>query len=305
MINLSIIIVNWNAEKFLKNCLKSIYEKVSDANFEIFVVDNASRDNSAEVTRCKFPRVKLIKNKENVGFAKANNQAIRQAKGKYLLLLNPDTIVLNKSIEKMVDFAKRHDDIGILGPKIIRDDGSIQPSCWKFHSIFNVFWESAFANKLPGGYFYRSFHYDELKEVDVVSGACLLIRKQVIENVGPMDEDYFIYSEETDWCFEAKQDGWKVIFFPEAKIIHKGGQSSKSAFEKCLVESYRSKTRFFKKHFNRSKSIIMEILLFLGLIQRLLIWFLLWSAKKSEKYKNKLYAYKSVLKWYLSGKRVF
>jgi len=299
MIDLSIIIVNWNSKDVLKDCLNSIYKSRFNSEYEILVVDNGSSDNSAEVIEKQFPHVRLIKNKENAGYAQANNQAIGESKGRYVLLLNPDTIILNNAIEKMVDFLSKNKDIGILGPKIFRRDGSLQISCYRFYSLSSLFSTKILFTRFGKGWFYKNFDYNQTKEVDVVAGACLLIKREMIKNVGLLDERFFMYSEEADWCFRAKKSGWKVVFYPEAEIIHLIGASSENIQEEMDVEAYRSQTKFFNKHFSKKKAKAMKTLLFAGVLLRVIVLNFLICFKPTKDNKRRLQKYRTVLKWYL------
>lgn len=299
MISLNIIIVNWNTKGLLKNCLKSIYKHTSNLDYEVLVVDNASSDGSVEMIEKEFPQVKLIKNEENVGFARANNQAIRKSKGRYILLLNPDTLILNQAIEKMVDFMIKNKKVGILGPKIFGKDGSLQISCYRFDSLSTLFSTNIFFNKLGKGYSYKKFDFNQTKKVDIVTGACLLTKREVIEDIGFLDEDFFIYSEDADWCFRAKKKDWEVVFYPTAEIIHFGGASCEKIQEEASIEAYSSRIKFLKKHFNKAKVKAMSALLFIGVFLRLIILFFLIYLKPIPENKIRLQKYWAVFKWYL------
>jgi len=265
----------------------------------VIVVDNDSSDDSVEAIEKEFPKVKLIKNEKNVGFARANNQAIKESKGKYVLLLNPDTIILNQAIEKMVSFMEKNKKIGILGPKIVNKDNSIQVSCYRFDSISTLFSTNIFFNKLGRGYTYKNFDFNYIKKVDVVSGACFLIRKEVIENIGLLDEDFFMYSEDADWCFRAMKNGWRVVYYPEAEIIHFGGESAKKIFKEASIKAYQSRIRFFKKHFNKIKAEIMTVLLFIGVFLRVIVFsFLILFNPRSKKNRMRFRKYRTVFRWY-------
>jgi len=299
MLDLSIIIVSWNSRDVLKDCLSSIYKSRFNSEYEIIVVDNGSSDNSAEMVEKQFPHVKLIKNKENVGYARANNQAIKESKGRYVLLLNPDTIILDNAIEKMVGFMSKNRAVGILGPKIFSSDGSLQISCYRFYSLSNLFLTNILFAKLGKCWFYRNFDYNQTKEVDMVTGACILTREEMIKDIGLLDEMFFMYSEDSDWCFRAKKKKWKVVYYPEAEIIHIGGASSRNIQEEMDVEAYQSQIRFFNKHFSKTKAMAMKTLLFAGVLLRVIVLNFLICFKSTCDNKRRLQKYRTVLKWCL------
>lgn len=228
-IDLSIIILSWNTRDLLRQCLKSIYQETKNIDFEIFVVDNASQDKSAEMVCREFSQVKLIKNKKNLGFARANNQAIKQSGGEYILLLNPDTIILDRAIEKCVNYLDQTNKIGILGCKLINSDRSWQPSCRRFPTLFSqVIILLKIHNLFPNlikKYLMLDMDQDKVQEVDQVMGAFFLTKKEVIEKIGALDEKYWIWFEEVDFCKRAKNIGFKVLYWPGASIVHYKAQS--------------------------------------------------------------------------------
>jgi len=231
---LSVVIVNYNTKKLLKDCLKSVFQKMKDINFEILVVDNASSDNSLDMVSKEFPEVKIITNRENVGFAKANNQAIRKAVGKYILLLNPDTIILDNALKEILKFMEEHPEVGVCGPLILNSDSTMQRQCkrgfptfWNSFTYYSGLWKlfpkSKWWKRNFGGYFLLDKLDNEICEVDQLSGAAMIFRKIILEKIGLMNEDYIMYWDDTDWCFRIKKAGWKIYYIPLAKIIHYGG----------------------------------------------------------------------------------
>ncbi len=269
-LDLSIIIVNWNACDLLAQCLQSIYDTVSNLDFEVIVVDNASTDGSQAMIRQQFPRVRLIENDRNVGFARANNQALTVSRGRYFLLLNSDTIVLSPALEKMAQFADAHSEAGIIGCKLLNGDGSLQKS-W---ASFPTFWSELLGRN------FRARRQVEgepfVYEVDWVGGACLLVRPAAINEVGLLDESFFMYSEETDWCFRMKQHGWRVYYLASAGIVHLGGGSASRTSASQLVRLYENKIRFFHKHYGAWQAGLLRYGLLavnaLGLARRALVW---------------------------------
>jgi GT2 family glycosyltransferase len=252
--DLSIIIVNYNTGHLLGKCLSSLYrDEDKSLQFEIFVVDNGSKDGTLSEIEKEYPRVNYIKNRENLGFSRANNQAIARAKGKNILLLNSDTEVLPGSLGKMVKFSTSHPEIGVIGSKLLNRDGSLQYSFGKFPTTF------ATALRLflpPSKRKYVLHGYGKAHPVDWVSGASFMVKKEVIEKVGPLDEDYFMYYEETDWCYRIKGAGWEVFYFPGARVIHDSGNKKRE--RKILREIRRSHLLFYKKNYSKKKFSILK-----------------------------------------------
>ncbi len=254
--DVSIIIVNWNTRDILGNCLRSIYDQTNEVEYEVVVIDNASSDDSAAMVRAEFPQVVLIENSNNLGFAAANNQGMAIAGGRYVLLLNSDTIVLDGAIQKTISYADDHQDIGVLGCQVWENEREIQKTCFAFPSAWGVilqkmglrrlFPRSRVFGRIDYGWWDRTSPMD----VDVVSGMFMLVRKYAIDQVGLMDEDYFVYAEETDWCFRFKKNGWRCVFAPVARIIHlDGGNKSTDLVKvKMCVQMQKSVLLFFKKH---------------------------------------------------------
>jgi hypothetical protein len=306
MVTLSIIIINWNTKDLLKNCLESISEYTSNLDYEILVVDNASSDDSVEMIEKEFPQVRLIKNEEDFGFARANNQAIKESKGRYILLLNPDTQILNNgALEKMIGFMENNKKVGILGPKTVAKDGSLQISCYRFDSLSTLLSTNVFFNKLGKGNTYKKFDFNQTKKVDMIMGGCLLTKREVIEDIGLLDENFFLCSEDADWCLRAKKKGWEVVYYPTVEIIHIGAANyekmSKEEREEFDREAYKSRIKFFKKHFSKVEAKVMSALLFIGALLRLIILFFLiyFNLKPTPENKKRLHRYWAVFKWYL------
>lgn len=241
---LSVIIVNWNTCDLLAGCLESL-----DNRFEVFVVDNGSGDGSPEMVRNQFPWVKLVENRENVGFGRANNQALRLANSKYLLLLNSDTKVLGNVLGQMVDFMESRPDIGAVGPRLLNDDGSLQPSCHPMLTPGREFWRLLFLDHFLKRATYNMDKWDvnTPRPVEVIKGACVLLRREALDQVGLFDEAYFMYSEEVDLCYRLAQAGWQLWWLPQAQVIHYGEASSKQIAEEMYIQLYRSKVQFYRK----------------------------------------------------------
>ena len=281
MIDLSIIIVNWNTRDLLEQCLSSVYATTHDIPFEVFVVDNASSDGSVEIVRERFPEVQLIENEENLGFAKANNQAIRESKGRYILLLNSDTVVLSGAIERMIEFMDGHPEAGAVGAKLLNPDGSFQASYNDFPTPLSELVLLAGLSRVVYNPYYPSYPPDlsnERRECDWVGGACLMVRKEAIEEVGLLDENYFMYVEEVDWCYRLRKAGWKVYYLPEAQIVHWGGQSSRRERGKARRLLRKSELLFFKKHYGPLLATCLQIAICLFSLVRMGLWFAAYLA---------------------------
>lgn len=262
---LSIVIVSWNTKNLLKKCLESIFARTKTLGFEVIVVDNNSTDGTREqIANSKWP-IAFVENEKNLGFAKANNQGIEKSKGEFILLLNPDTEIKNGALEKMVQLMRERPDCGVAGCKILNPDGSLQPSVRRFpdflsstlislnfhshcHSHCHSHRFNLFARAVDR-YLARDFDYSKNQEADQVMGAFFMTRREVIEKIGNLDEKFFIWFEEVDFCKRAKEAGFKVMYTPEAEIIHHGAASFSQAFtyEKQKIFS-RSLIYYFKKH---------------------------------------------------------
>ena len=286
MLDLSVIIVNYNTRNLLKKCLESIYVEKGKLSIEVLVVDNHSTDGSARMIKEKFPEVKLIENRENRGFAAAVNQGLEKGMGKYLLLLNPDTVVVNKTLELMVKFLDENPEVGIVGPKLLNPDGSLQPSCRSFPNPIKDF--ILFCEILPLLPRTRKHHrfiseiwsHSYQSEVDYLIGACFMFRRQVIEDIGLMDDSFFVYSEEKDYCYRLR-DSWKVVFLPEARVIHYGGQSSKQDPD-SLIYFYRSYSHFLDKHYPYPSRIVIKGLMFIGNLARILVLSAMFTSRRKR-----------------------
>ncbi|MFW6116152.1 MAG: glycosyltransferase family 2 protein [bacterium] len=249
MMDLSIIIVNWNTRDLLVRCLRSVYGTKGGPEFEVFVVDNASTDDSTTVVRDHFPRVHLIANRENIGFARANNQAICCSKGRYVLLLNSDTEVHPAALEAMVHFMNEHPRAGGCGPRLLNADGSLQASCHPMLTPEREFWRLIFLDRIwhRATYVQQQWDLSEPRRVEVIKGACLLLRRAALEQVGGLDEDYFMYTEEMDLCYRLLEAGWQLWWVPRAVVKHYGEASSRQVAEAMYVQLYRSKVQFYRK----------------------------------------------------------
>jgi hypothetical protein len=268
--------------------------------FEVIVVDNASTDGSRSMLEQEFVQVKRIYNAENRGFAAANNQGTREAAGKYILLLNSDTEILDGAIRKTVEFMKQHPEASIVGCKLLNPDGTLQPSCRSFPSVWNLFTETFFLyrlfkqTKLFGKYYMSCFDHESVHEVDVVMGAFMMIRREVIEIVGLFDESYFMYTEETEFCYRARKQGYKVCFTPSARIIHYASGSMKN-MQSYLEQIHQSQLRFIRMHFHGVQKYLGIFLKQMGIAVRIPIYFLMGLSTLNYNFLQKARFYAIVL----------
>lgn len=253
---LSIVIVNWNTSELLDACLRSIRNFPPNGDYEVIVVDNASDDFDEHAFRAEFPQVQLIRNAENSGYARGNNQGWGESSGDYVLLLNPDTELTDGALNKLVEFMDAHERAAAAGAKLIRPDGTIDRSVRLFPYPRPIAWEFLGLSKLfPnsrrfGSYRMTTFAYDRVAEVDQPMGSALILRRKAMQEVGPMDEAFPIFFNEVDWLYRAKTAGWLIYFTPDATIIHHGGGSTTQVKRRAMVrESHLSLLRFYAKHF--------------------------------------------------------
>lgn len=246
---LTISVVTANNKQLILDCLRSIYETTHGLRFEVYVVINDSSDDSEEAIKESFPEVTLITNSEKMGFTHNHNMVMRRSEGKYILVLNDDTVILDGALSKMVDFMEASPQVGILGCKILNPDGSLQWSCGKSVSHAFEHFKSGVLRTLLGP-FIRDQFYLRTQEVTWVTGACLMARAEAIREVGLFDENIIIYFEDGDWCYRMIQAGWKVVFFPHAEIIHYYGQTRKKHLARDTFIIYQSRLYFFSKHYS-------------------------------------------------------
>lgn len=287
--DLSIIIVNYNTKKLTLECIESIYKSKMNYTFEIFVVDNNSSDNSVEAIKEAFSNVKVIENKENVGFSKANNQAIKVSKGRYILLLNSDTIVNDTTLSTVIDFMDEHEDAGATGCKVVLPDGSLDKAC---HRGFptpeaSFYYITGLAKKYPNSPKFNSYHksylnMEEIHEIDCLVGAFMMVRRKTINEVGMLNETYFMYGEDIDWCYRIKEGGWKIFYHPKVSIVHYKGASSRKKPFKIVYEFHRAMFVFYKNHFAPKYNLFINSLVYLGVSIKLSAAVTLNVLKKSR-----------------------
>lgn len=269
--DVSIVIVNYNTKQLTIDAIHSVFQSKTKYSYEVLLVDNNSSDGSVPAFQQAFPEIMLIVNDENVGFSRANNQAIKIAKGRYVLLLNSDTIVHEETLQVMLDFMEVHPLVGVSGCKVVLPDGSLDKACrrgfptpqaslYHFLGLAKLFPDNPRFNQ------YQLGHLDPDKDypVDCLVGAFMLLRREAIEQVGLLDEEFFMYGEDIDWCFRIKESGWGVHYYPYTSIIHYKGASSRRKPFKIIYEFHRAMILFHRKHFAKKYSFIVNGLVYIG-----------------------------------------
>lgn len=278
---LSVVIVNYNVKYFLEHCLYSVQNAIKNIDAEVFIVDNNSVDGSVQMLKKKFPCFYLIENKDNVGFAKANNQAMRLAKGEYILLLNPDTVVEEDTFSKCIDFMDAHPDCGGLGIKMIDGHGKILkeskrgfPTPWasfcKMSGLTSLFPHS----KRFAQYYMGHLSYEETHIVDILAGAYMMMRKECLDKIGLLDEDFFMYGEDIDLSYRITLGGYRNYYFPEAKIIHYKGESTKKASLNYVYTFYNAMAIFARKHLDGKQTKLYSLIIKLAIWLRATLGFI-------------------------------
>lgn len=272
---ISIIIVNYNVAYFLEQCLNSVFKSLQNIDGEVFVVDNNSIDNSVEIVEQKYPQVRLIKNKENVGFSRANNQAIASSVGEYILLLNPDTVVEETTFYKVINFLDKHPNAGGLGVRMLDGKGKFLPESKRgLPTPWVAFSKISGLNKLfPNSKFFNRYHLGYLSEfknhkVDVLSGAFMMLRKNVIDTIGTLDESFFMYGEDIDLSYRIQLAGYDNYYFSETNIIHYKGESTKKSSINYVFVFYNAMIIFAKKHFSSKHASLFSLLINIAIYLR-------------------------------------
>jgi len=316
----SIIIVSWNTRELLRKCLNSIYSETKGITFEIFVVDNASSDKSVEMVAKEFPEVNLISNEKNLGFGRASNQAIKRCAGEYVLFLNPDTIILDKAIIKILNFMENHPNVGAAGPKTLYPNRTLQISWAKFPRLWTVFttnvsmgvvlwWWGLFQKRSKkrltmgnsDSWLEDLFHP---KQVEVLYGEFIMTKKSILEQIGGFPEERFMYEEETDLCYRISKAGWEIWLVPESQIIHYGRQSIKQLpnFTKKEVDWYiTGRSWFFRKYYGIWKSVAFHIFNCINSLFKLVLYQIMYffNSNRRTRIKERLKWDSTVLLWYL------
>jgi hypothetical protein len=270
---LTVIIVSYNTRSLLARCLASLAAELRPPD-EVIVIDNASADGSAALVRERFPHVRVIANAENRGFASACNQGLRAAQGELLCLLNPDTQLFPGALEALATFLAAHPHVGVVGPTLLHSDGSYQHAAFRFPTLlmalidFFPLHHRLINSRLNGRYPFAQ--YEHPFAMDHPLGACMMVRRDVCDAVGLLDEHFFMYCEEVDWCQRIKQAGWEIMHVPNARVIHHSGQSTKQSAGRMFVELHRSRFRLFAKHYSRGYQGAARAIVVLGMLWQLL-----------------------------------
>lgn len=285
VMDVSVAIANWNLKDLLSDCLQSIYESAEDVTFEVIVVDNGSNDGSVEMIQQHFPQIRLIRNAENLGFNVATNQAIESSRGRYVLLLNNDTVISSGLLTKLVEYMDSNPMIGIVGPKLVYPDGSLQLSCHHFKTLQNTLWMALFLyrlfphSRIFGQYNMSYWDYGDVREVEWLMGTCMMVRRNAILEVGFLEQNELAGGADMDWCFRFWQHNWPVVFYNSAVVVHHHGKST-FAYEgerkiewraQSLLESFQGGCRFFKKYYGEYQLYIYVMIRKLGAALRVAI----------------------------------
>jgi len=287
----SVIIVNWNVRDLLANCLSSLFTCNPSLTLDVCVIDNNSIDGSFALIHHKFPHIKLIQNIENIGFSRANNQGIREAQGKYILLLNPDTLWIDDSLQQMVEYMNNHPEVGVLGPKLLNTDvQSIQywgarrlprplDTFFEYSKLSSIFPRSHVFNRQLMG----DWDHTDSREVQCLSGACLLIRREALHEVGLLDEGYLLYSEDTDFCHRVYLTDWKMYYFAGARLIHIGQQSSLHNRGSATINAVRGIYRYHRKFHGLGASLFVWLLIWITSIAKIFGWLAIFIVKADDR----------------------
>jgi GT2 family glycosyltransferase len=292
---LSIVIVSYNTSELTINCLKSIYSETKRIDFEIIVVDNNSDDDTVSKIKTLYPLVKIVENIDNRGFAYALNVGIKHSSGDVVLSINSDTIIINHAIEKSYNFLIEHTEFQILGVKLLNADGSLQPSCRYLPSIGNCLSEAFFLtsifprSKVFGKYYMSYFNHDSTLQVEWIKGTYMMIRKEVFEKIGLFDDNYFLYSEETDFMLRAKRGGFKTVFYHDAEIYHLEGASSRKNPEKVYKMVHKTKLFFFRINYKFPERSLFVIIQHLAMLNRVIAYFVYGLIGFKPEYLKKSY----------------
>lgn len=279
---LSIVIVSWNTAVILAQCLDSVFAHAPELPFEVWVVDNASTDDSVAMVQQRYPQVKLLQNETNPGFATANNQAMRHCTGEYVLLLNPDTIVYAGALATLVQFLDENGQVGACGARLFNADGSLQLSSYPAPTLGR---ELLRMFHLDGRIRYHMDEWDTdtPRPVESLLGACIMARRTILEAIGLMDENFFMFSEEIDLCYRIRKAGWQIMWVPQAQIVHLGGQSTRQVKTEMFLRLYEAKLMYMRKHYGRVQANLYKLVLLIASLARLLLAPIAWFERSPKR----------------------
>lgn len=308
-------IVNWNTKSLLADCLESVFRQTHGIQFQVCVVDNGSADGSAAMVQERFPRVSLVRNERNLGFAQANNQILGCLKARYALLLNSDTRVVGNALKEMVDFMDAHPEAGAAGCQVLNEDGTLQKSCGRFPRLASIFLGGERCNQLfrslfGARHFFAEYglsteDHHQIQHVDFVKGCSIILRKATLEKVGLLDPDIFMYFEEMDLCYRIKRNGDEVLYTPTAKIVHLGGGSC-DCVATTVFRNLDGQEFFFRKHYGSTQAVLLRWTVAVGALLRLplfLLGFLISTRPNRVAYRYKVFWNLYSLRWFFAGKR--
>lgn len=288
-VDVSVVIVNWNTRELLRECVASVYQTTRRARLEVFVVDNASSDGSAEMVQEEFPSCEVVQLPANVGFAKANNVAIRRAHGRFVCLINSDVIVQDGCIDRMLVHMDSQAGIGILGPRVLNPDGTLQPSCRGALSLWNATCRALAVDRafprarLLSGLQMTYCDHATRREVDTLLGCFWMVRRDVFERVGLLDECFFMYAEDFDLCERVRRAGWTIVYFPDASAMHHGGGSSVGAPRRSYLAATQSSFLYWRKRHRRPARALISGVVLLGELLRMARGGVLWLRQSRRK----------------------
>jgi len=269
-IDLSVVLVCWNNKDYLEPCLRSLFQGGLTHIFDVVVVDNGSTDGSQEMLQRDFPEVQLIQNSDNVGLGKASNQGIEATGGRYLLLLNNDTLVNGSSLDAMIDFLDSHPTTAAVGGKLLNADGTVQTCYNRFPTLLEEILISTRLGEIFWPGYPATIDDNDERSVDWMGSACLMLRRKALDQVGLLDEEYFIYGDEADLQYRLRKTGWQIHYLPHATTIHYGGRSLDRWRRRKMV--YRGHMLFFKKNYGPSKALILRVTLGALSLAKMVVW---------------------------------
>lgn len=295
----AIIIVSYNVADFIEACLESVFSLQTRFSYEVWIVDNQSTDHSLSIIEKKYPQVNLIKSPQNVGFAAANNLAIQKCRSDYIWLLNPDTVVDSLAMDILVNFLNNHEDYGCCGSRLLNPDGSLQISTFPFPNNQNEFLRLTHFDKFFKTSVYQMHHWDtdQPQDVDINQGASLMVRRFVFDQIGFFDEQFFMYTEEVDFCYRLSQAGWKNAWVPQSKVLHYGGLSTRQNKTAMFLQLYQTKIQFFRKHYSSRKIALYKSILWIAAVLRIIPLSVLLRIKNDPTHKNLMQNYQKLLQF--------
>ncbi len=307
---LSVIIVTWNGKRYALECLASLHRQESRVAAEIIVVDNGSSDGTPAAIRERFPNVRVIENKINLGFARANNIGMALSHGKYVCLLNSDVVIPSGCFERMIEFMEANPEVGMLGPKMLSPMGGVGASVMRLPTVWNTLCCALGLHRIVpdskvfGGFEMVGYPYDTIDDVEVLTGWFWMIPRIALQQVGRLDERFFMYGEDIDWCQRFHEAGWRVVFFPDAEALHYGAASSGEAPMRFYVEMRRANLQYFQKHHGRLSAVGYQLAICIHELVRLAVYSVVYRCSRRRRPEAAIKATRSVfcLRWLLGDK---